>query len=197
MKTFAKIAVLSAAMMAAGAASAASVSGSTNFRVTMPEVLVLYHWDDAHLTLTADNGTISGVNVTDSTALTSTTKTMSDATFTSAAAPFVKSDSIDITLENAWAVRSISSGSVNLALTNPNATLKNVNDNTVTMTTSAAVLTTTATGATNSGTATVGLPSKWTPTLGNIEFTLDLSQATKAGDYASANDTFLLTLTGN
>lgn len=33
------------------AVAANSISGSTDFRVNIPEVLVLYHWDDAYLTL--------------------------------------------------------------------------------------------------------------------------------------------------
>nr|WP_241879170.1 hypothetical protein [Psychrobacter sp. PraFG1]UNK05876.1 hypothetical protein MN210_03605 [Psychrobacter sp. PraFG1] len=51
MKLFSKIALATATLSIASFASAASISGSTDFRVTLPEILVLYHWDDAHLTL--------------------------------------------------------------------------------------------------------------------------------------------------
>ena len=46
----------------ASVASAASVSGSTDFRVTLPEILVLYHWDDAHLILESTNRVINDSN---------------------------------------------------------------------------------------------------------------------------------------
>ena len=55
MKLFSKIALATATISIVSVASAASVSGYTDFRVTLPEILVLYHWDDAHLKLT-NNG---------------------------------------------------------------------------------------------------------------------------------------------
>ena len=51
MKLFSKIALATATVSIASFASAAnSISGSTDFKVTLPEILVLYHWDEAHLT---------------------------------------------------------------------------------------------------------------------------------------------------
>ena len=53
------------------------------------------------------------------------------------------------------------------------------------------------------------LPPSWVPTMGDIKFKLDLTNATKPGEYNTrgaagaatagdeATDTFLLTLTGN
>lgn len=200
-----------------GATQAASISGSTDFRVTLPEILILYHWDDAHLTLNAEHATTPGNDsdsheISDATAhdvtanlgATSYNITGDVATTGHEASGF---GTVKVTLQNSWAVRSISSGEVTLALTNPNGTLKSTDPTAATTdvikTSNAVLLSTAPTGA------TVKLPAKWEPTMGSIQFDLDLSKATKPGEYNTrgvageattadeATDTFLLTLTGN
>ena len=54
MNIFGKIALTGFALSLSTFASAA-VSGTTDFRVTLPEVLVLYHWDDVLLNLSNNN----------------------------------------------------------------------------------------------------------------------------------------------
>lgn len=113
---------------------------------------------------------------------------------------------IDVTLQNAWAVRSLSSANgVELALTNTNNTLTSVIDKTSSISTSGATL--------SSGSLTgdkITIPSGWAPVKGDIKFQLDLSGANSSGEYNTratagpagdtavdnATDTFLLTLTG-
>ena len=214
MNIFTKAAVTGLALSVSSFASAA-ISGSTDFRVTLPEILVLYHWDDAHLILEevgttpandSDAREISDTTTRELTAnLGSDSYTINtDVNTTSAAFP----TSISVTLKNAWAVRNLSTASgVNLELTNPNSTLTSVEDQTSSVTTSNAVLE--SAGLTGSGSNTVTIDSGFAPVLGDIKFDLDLTGADSAGEYNTRNtagaagptddatDTFLLTLTAN
>lgn len=215
MNIFTKAAVTGLALSLSSFASAA-ISGSTDFRVTLPEILVLYHWDDAHLILEevattsandSDAREISDPTTRELTAnLGSDSYTINnnDVNTTSAAFP----TSISVTLKNAWAVRNLSTANgVNLALTNPNSTLTSVADQTSSVTTSNAVLE--SAGLTGSGSNTVTIDSGFAPVLGDIKFDLDLTGADSAGEYNTRNtagaagpaddgtDTFLLTLTAN
>ena len=214
MNIFTKAAVTGLALSVSSFASAA-ISGSTDFRVTLPEILVLYHWDDAHLILEevgttpandSDAREISDATTRELTAdLGAGSYTINtDVNTTSAAFP----TSISVTLKNAWAVRNLSTASgVNLELTNPNSTLTSVEDQTSSVTTSNAVLE--SAGLTGSGSNTVTINSGFAPVLGDIKFDLDLTGADSAGEYNTRNtagaagptddatDTFLLTLTAN
>lgn len=214
MNIFTKAAVAGLALSVSSFASAA-ISGSTDFRVTLPEILVLYHWDDAHLILEevsttpandSDDREISDPATRELTAdLGAGSYTINtDVNTTSAAFP----TSISVTLKNAWAVRNLSTASgVNLALTNPNSTLTSVADQTSSVTTSNAVLE--SAGLTGSGSGTVTIDSGFEAVLGDIKFDLDLTGADSAGEYNTratagaagptedATDTFLLTLTAN
>lgn len=221
MKLFSKIALATATVSIASFASAASISGSTDFRVTLPEILVLYHWDDAHLTLT-DNITTTPANDSDPREISdAATRDLSanmeatdltfqgkDVTTTSPIAKF-KSDVVNVTLKNSWAVRSLSSAPVTLELTNENSTLSNVTVPASTIETQDAVLASDATGINGNNTPTVTIPSGWKPVMGDINFKLDLTNANNSGEYNThgtagpattgdeATDTFLLTLKGN
>lgn len=214
MNIFTKAAVIGLALSVSSFASAA-ISGSTDFRVTLPEILVLYHWDDAHLileevgTTPANDSDAREISDTTTRELTENLGSDSytintDVNTTSAAFP----TSISVTLKNAWAVRNLSTANgVNLALTNPNSTLTSVADQTSSVTTSNAVLE--SAGLTGSGSNTVTIDSGFAPVLGDIKFDLDLTGADSAGEYNTRNtagaagpaddgtDTFLLTLTAN
>lgn len=220
MKLFSKIALATATVSIASFASAASISGSTDFRVTLPEILVLYHWDDAHLTLTdivtttdndSDPREISDATTHDLEAA------LADGAYTlngdvDTTSPIAKFDggTVDVTLKNSWAVRSLSNAPVTLKLTNPNATLQSVVENsTATIKTQDALLASTAANVTGTDSTTMTIPSGWDPVMGDIKFKLDLSNANNSGEYNTrgktgkasdtqdGSDTFLLTLTGN
>lgn len=223
MSIFKKIAVSGLALSVASVASAASISGSTDFRVTLPEILVLYHWDDAHLTLTEignttpENDSNTGREISDSGAhdLTASlgnspyTITVDDNNKLDTTAPANALNMVAVTLKNSWAVRSLSTGDVRLDITNPNNTLRNVSDNAVTITTTDPVLVSAAPGVGGNGSASMTIPSGWAPVMGDIKFNLDLSTANKPGEYNTRGkigpattseentDTFLLKLTGN
>lgn len=220
MKLFSKIALATATISMASVASAASISGSTDFRVTLPEILVLYHWDDAHLILT-DVTTTPGNDSDDREISDATTRDLTAGL--SAANPYlitgavnsdepagtaVLGDEVTVTLKNSWAVRSLSSGDVTLALDNTGdrATLINQFNAASKITTVNAKLKSTA----GEGT-TLTIPSGWTAVTGDINFKLNLTDANNSGQYNTrgsavkatdsaednAKDTFLLTLTGH
>lgn len=214
MKHMTKLLTLTTAMALSGVASAASVSGSTNFKVTVPEILVLYHWDEAHLTL--QSATTTAANDSDSHEISDATVRTGTANLSTASPYSITGDvattdsystlggNVSVVLKNAWAVRSISSGNVSLALTEQSGsyTLKNVADSTATIAITDAKLK----HGTDASNATLSLAPGWAPKMGNIEFKMNLSGVTKSGTYTSngaasptdeTDDTFLLTLTGN
>lgn len=220
MNIFGKLAVSALALSVASVASAASISGSTDFRVTLPELLVLYHWDDAHLILTdavttpandSDEREISDATTRDLTAnIGNGTYTINtDVDTTDPTSATTNLGIANVTLKNSWAVRSLSTAPVTLALTNPNATLINTAVAGSTITTRNATLASTGTGVTGTGTASMTIPSGFAPVLGDIVFQLNLANANNSGEYNTrgaagpatatdeATDTFLLTLTGN
>ena len=209
MKLFSKIALATATVSIASVASAASISGSTDFRVTLPEILVLYHWDDAHLLLTSDQNYVvndtathegEGDIKTSSHEITqNSVNTESDNT------ERTTNNRIAVTLKDSWAVRSLSNAPVTLTLDNTNNTLKSVVAKDVSsIKTEGAVL---ASGS-NTGTS-ISIPSGWTAVKGDIKFDLNLENANHSGEYNTRGtagpatvqqndtDTFLLTLTGN
>lgn len=226
MNIFGKLAVSALALSVASAASAAvTISGSTDFRVTLPEVLVLYHWDDAHLIL-EEIATTTAANDSDAREISDTSA--HDLTATLGAGPYTISGDVsataptgtnsvngivNVTLKNSWAVRSLSSAPVKLALTNPNPTLKHetVAASTIAIVADSAKLASAGTGVTNSGSANITIPSGFAPVFGDIVFDLNLANANNSGSYntrgasnatpapdsANGTDTFLLTLTGN
>lgn len=215
MNIFGKLAVSGLVLSVASMASAASVSGSTDFRVTLPEILVLYHWDDAHLILqdiatTSGNDSDAGREISDVTSRT-LTDTLGKSPYEIVGTGAVNTDvptnalnKVNVTLKNSWAVRSLSSGDVTLALTNPNAVLTNVGG-TSTITTSKATLV----GGAGTDGISKSIPSGWAAVTGDINFDLDLTTANAPGEYNTwgtagaapdannATDVFLLTLTGN
>lgn len=224
MNIFGKIALtgfaLSLSLVAVAAPAPASISGSTDFRVTLPEVLVLYHWDDAHLIL-QDVVTTTAANDSDAREISdNSTRNLTDDLGKSAYAitgdvnttipsTFLNSASTNVTLKNAWAVRSISTNNVTLGLLVQQPTLKNVNRAASVIEVGGAKLNSTGAGVSGSGTSTMKIPSGWQGVQGDINFTLDLTNANSSGEYNTrglaslaaetdnGTDTFLLTLTGN
>lgn len=178
-----------------------SVSGDVNFKVTVPEVLVLYHWDEAHLKF---NGFNKEYNTGDNPEL---TDNLGNGSYTINVNPEIATDEvpqgfdssnlIDVTLQNSWAVRSLSSGDVRLAVESRQNgdLLLNGTDNE-----SKAVISSPKVKTSNvDGDSEIDIPSKWEATLGDIAFKLDMSGVKKPGTYQTANadKTFKLTLTGN
>lgn len=218
MKLFSKIALATATVSIASFASAASVNGTTDFRVTLPEILVLYHWDDAHLILenTNTNSAINDGSTRDVTLpFDAATRELNTDVITTSATN-LDTGTVAVKLKNAWAVRSLSNGTVELKLENPKNTLYSAasaalgdqpGDSIITIGSPTLNTVATSVEGTNTGTATLNIKSGWQPVMGDIDFTLDLTKANHAGEYntrgvagkntTSEDDTFLLTLTGN
>ena len=204
MNIFGKIALTGLALSLSTFASAA-VTGTTDFRVVLPEVLVLYHWDDVLLNLTDTGRVINDATTrTGTAALGSSTASITGPAVSTTADALATS--VAVTLKDAWAVRNLSTGTgVRLTLTNPNPTLLSVADKTSLLTTTGAALTSTNSKVSGTG-ATLTIASGWAPVLGDITFNLDLSKANHSGEYNTrglavvaadnTKDTFLLTLTG-
>lgn len=201
-------------------AHAKSVSGSVDFRVTLPEVLVLYHWDDAHLTLTDNVADVANDSDTDREISDATTRELtaelnaSSHTITGdvTRSPIANLDNstIAVTLKNAWAVRALSSADVKLKIEEKNPKLLSVEAGAGVTDSFILVKDTKIVKGSASAVkdADLSLPSGWELSMGDIQFNLDLSNAKHIGEYNTRNtagkasdaqeltDTFLLTLTG-
>lgn len=185
---------------------AASISGSMDLKVTMPEVLVLYHFDEVQIDL-ADAHTVTAANDNDDHEISEGDAGVVNGTMgtpVTAALGIVGTDShattnqtVNVTLSDAWAIRTIASGNVTVTGSIQTTTLTHDTVGTSTIGVSAMTLTSGGTTA-----ATVSLAPQWALQTGDISFELDLTTATHAGLYQSAataspgTDTFLLTLTG-
>jgi len=186
---------------------AASVSGSMDLKVTMPEILVLYHFDEVQIDLTSagvstaandsdpyevSEGAASTVTGPMGTPITAALAIEGEGTYATA------SQTLDVVLESAWAVRSISSADVTVSGSVQTGTLTHATESG----SSIAVTNMTLTAGSATGTS-VDLAPQWALQTGSINFQLNLEDAEHAGLYQSAataaenTDTFLLTLTGN
>lgn len=194
-------------------AHAKSVQGAIDLKVTIPEVLVLYHWDSAHLNLTdavtdgidndADREIMNGQHMDNAELVKDGSYTITGAVPSTGKELDFDAGKLSVKLQNAWAVRAISSDKVSLTATIQKDTLTNGTSKIL-----VSDIGLTATGANASVAETVApaslkVASGWKETQGDITFKLDLTQAKEKGDYTSgangtANQkTFLLTLTGN
>lgn len=193
MIAFKKKALLSLAIAGLVSTQAqAAVTGSMDLSVTMPEILVLYHFDKVTLDLTAaaaEQVVSEGDKVVTGTA---TITPVTGALSIQGATTVGTTSNVAVTLNNAWAVRSISANTVKVAGSIESTELTGANGSVI------GVTGMNLTSGTESG-ADVDLSSQWAVQTGNIEFELDLSNATEAGVYDNngTSDTFLLTLSGN
>ncbi|MDP8171240.1 hypothetical protein QJU96_08070 [Pasteurella skyensis] len=203
-----------ATTMATGVNAVQSVSGTTDFTVTIPEVLVLYHWDQANLEFNPakfaqkDNAPAThtkSFDLTTTTNATITDNTTAPAVDTNFEPNTLSAGTIDVVLKDAWGVRSISSGKdvhLAVAIQNNGNLLKDGTDNKSKAIVSEAKLEKTTTTAITAA-PTIDIPTSWTPVTGNLNFKLNLAGVTKAGVHKTAatrsdtTDTFKLTLTGN
>lgn len=224
------LALTTAVMGTTAHANPKSVQGAIDFKVTIPEVLVLYHWDNAHLNLTdtvadgidddADREIVNGQHKLDD----NNAELVKNGSYTiTGAVPSTDkvldfdAGKLSVKLQNAWAVRAISTNKVSLSAEIQNDTLTNdtskilvsdiglVATGTNANTAEAFVPTGQTTGkdtTTKHNKAGLKVTQGWKETQGDITFKLDLTKAKHQGDYTSgagANNqkTFLLTLTGN
>ncbi len=181
---------LAAAGLLSTSVQAASVNGETKLTVNMPEILVLYHFDEIEIDLTGPAATAvpqtAALSVT--AALGTNISTEADTLGASGAVnPLTSSNNMTVNIEGAWAVRSLSSANVSITGSIQNGTLAHESG-----TVGQEITVSGLTLSTNS------VAPGWSLATGDMTFSLDLSGATAAGAYTTAGtDTFLLTLTGN
>lgn len=200
------LAVVGASVSVANAQQ--SVSGTVDFKVNMPSVLVLYHWDEAGVDFRPQvEAQISGhgveqVNAGGAEVLVATNNntanvlTLTDEALSATQFKGQDARTVKVTLQDAWAVRSISENGVELSVETTDQAHKNESDPTsVINVKNTKVKSAGAVGITiGTGAEKIELPSKWEPIKGDITFDLDLSDAKKSGLYTSQGQTFTLTL---
>ncbi|MDG6882499.1 Uncharacterised protein [Phocoenobacter uteri] len=181
--------------------SAEEVSGTTNFTVNIPEVLVLYHLNSATLTLTGEQAYNSNSSIQSSTDISNTDHTFADNESSLRISDPLANKELNVVIEDAWGVRSLSSNNVTLKVQNqsPNLIKDGTDDSSKVVIKSDS----TKLKLDSQENATLSLPSKWATTVGDLLFTLDLSHITKSGEHKAAaspsagTNTFKFTLTGN
>ncbi|WP_323843508.1 hypothetical protein [Moraxella sp. Pampa] len=185
-----------------------TVSGTVDFKVNMPSVLVLYHWDEAGIDFQPQvEAQISGHGVEQvdageaNVSVTTNNNTanvlaLNDEALSATQFKGHDAQTVKVTLQDAWAVRSISENGVELIVETTDKAHKNDLDPTsVINVENTKVKSTEAVGVdTGIGADRIQLPSKWVPIKGDITFDLDLSGAKKSGLYASQGQTFTLKL---
>lgn len=175
----------------------AQAVGATTVDINFPDIVILHYFSTVDVTITNSAlGTFLTGSPGDSDA-DAGAATPAAGGFTQELAigpPVLTGDpsAALLTLQNAWAVRSISlfaATDTELAITNSTPTLNH--------TTTAASMTTTAVavddGVTNGATITFAAPGLVSPVVGNVELTIDMTNAINAGDYVGG--VFTLTAT--
>jgi len=175
----------------------AQAVGATTVDINFPDIVILHYFSTVDVTITNSAlGTFLTGSPGDSDA-DAGAATPASGGFTQDLAigpPALTGDpsAALLTLQNAWAVRSISlfaATDTELAITNSTPTLNH--------TTTAASMTTIAVavddGVTNGATITFAAPGLVSPVVGDVELTIDMTNAINAGDYVGG--VFTLTAT--
>lgn len=186
-----KILAASIAISALSSGYAASVNGDVKFSIEIPEIIVLYHWDTAKLTLTGGSSAIADTRPHNGSAVLGTGPydVTQNAIDTGTVTNNPNFGVIDVKLVKSWGVRSITTNNPVLTLTAPGATLKKTAAGTDSLTITNPILKcTTAADCSANGTATTPVVKGWAVKTGNIEFKIDLSNITAAGTYSSGGN---------
>ena len=183
---FAFVAAVLALIQAAPCASAQAV-GATDIDISLPDIVVLHYFRSVDVSISSSAlGTWLTGTAGDS--------TKDEGTSSPAAGGFTQNVNISpsamnndpsaslLTLQNAWGVRSISlAGGTDTQLVIANT------DNTLDHSSTSATITITGVavddGTSNGSTISFAAPGLVTPKTGDVELTLDLTNATNAGDY--------------
>ena len=182
------IAVLATACFLLVPATAhAQAVGATDVDITLPDIIVLHYFSNIDLTFsaatvtawlgaTSDQGTMTGASFT------SDIDISSDGDFGTTGDPTAAA----LTLSNAWAVRAISGGAgtqtkVTIAVTD--STLTHAGGGGETIEISAGEVQDSGGGG-FAGSVTFSPPGLANPEIGDVRLTLDLTNATEAGEYA-------------
>jgi len=179
---------------------AATTSGSTQLKVTLPDIIILHYISDIHLNFATDisDNVDEGGNASTWTTAWNGTNSEGDelAQGTTLGSPSYElegtNSTINVTLNDVWAIRGISSdgtASVSISgvdnLTNTQSDTIGISDWKVTDGTITA-------DASITGVPLNGIP-KSTATLGDVNLTLDLGAAHTSGDYTNSAAEYTIT----
>lgn len=176
---------------------AAQATGATDVDITLPDIVILHYFSNVDLAISS---TVMGnflVGSGGDSSYDEGTSTPGGGGFTfdlniGPSALTGDPSSASLVLENAWAVRSLSlAGGTNtqLVISVTDATLDHVST-TASMAITAAIV---DDGATSGSTITFAATGLHTPRIGDVELTLDMTNAVNAGEYADG--VFTLTAT--
>ena len=172
--------------------AAAQANGATNISIDLPSMVILYYRTSVELAPTEavmqtligeGSDSISGAGVT-------LTDFSGDATIDGSEGGYTAPTTVQATIDNFWAVRSLGSGNTTVAVAwnsgTPTATLTNPGSDTIDLT---ALQTQAATGGTwgaSDSFPSTGLGAGG-PMQGDVRFTVDLTAADTAGVYGGAS----------
>lgn len=185
--------------------SGPSVTGNMKVKVKVPDMLVLYYWDEVGIEFTEQNMPISpgkgaykeplsgsDIEVTDTnTAITAATITAQPLSTS------IDETTISVNLKNAWAVRSISNGQVSLAIANASDGSDKLVIGNDQLPSSKILVKEPKVKSNTGGQAAdkITLQSGWEAKKGDITFDLDLSNMKTPGLYTTESDGSTLKLT--
>jgi len=186
------------ALMPAAPPTMAQATGATDVSITLPDIVILHYFSTVNVTVTSTAlGTFLTGNPGDSSidegAANPAAGGFSPDLAMSPSALSNNPAAAVLTLQNAWAVRAISLGlplsETQLAITNTGATLNHA--------TSAASMTISGVavddGTSNGATITFSTPGLFSPEVGDVELTLNMTNATDAGLYSGGQYTLTAT----
>jgi hypothetical protein len=182
----ASLIVVGVALMAPGIASAQAV-GSTDIDVSLPDIVILHYFSNVDITITQSALGNFLTGVAGDAAIDEGVASPAAGGFTQnvALSPSALSgdpSSAVLTIQNAWAVRSISLAGgtdTQLVITNSDNTLDHASTSASITVTGVAV----DDGSSNGSTVTFPAPGLVSPRMGDVELTLDLTNAVNAGEY--------------
>ncbi len=182
--------LLAGVALLAPATASAQASGATDVDITLPDIVILHYFSSVDVTISQSAlGTflagVAGNSAVDEGTASPVAGGFSQSLAIGPSALSGDPSSAVLTLQNAWAVRSISlAGGTDTQLVIANT------DNTLDHATTAAVITVTAVavddGSSSGTTITFPAAGLGSPRVGDVELTLDLSNAINAGVYEDA-----------
>ena len=173
-------------LMLSASPARAQATGATDVDINLPNIVVLHYYSNVDITIgknelgTFLTGSAGDSGVVEGTSAPASGGFSPDLAMTPSALTGDPSAAV-LTLQNAWAVRAISlSGGTDtqLAITNTDNTLTHAGGGTMIITGVAV-----DDGSSNGATITFASPGLVTPTVGDVELTVDFSGAVEAGDY--------------
>ena len=175
----------------------AQATGNTDVDITLPDIVILHYYSNVDLAITSNamGNFLVGTGGDSSYDEGVSTPAAGGLTFDLNIGPSALTgdpSAAQLVLQNAWAVRSTSlAGGTNtqLVITVPDATLDHVTT-TASMDITAAIVND---GSSSGGTITFPATGLYSPLIGDVELTLDMTNAINAGEYADG--VFTLTAT--